>query len=254
MGHTRSRATRRLIIAGMALAAVLVLAFTGFVLTRQPAPVAASKVIPTGKPIKAAFVPQLLVLGDSFTGGSDMGGFKDDGWPALVQSGYTKDGARLQLNLLGRGGAGYVTKGIIHETFGQSYAGNAFEDQDVVVVFGGLNDASAPADTVGTAAGQLYAAMLKNSPNAKLIVVGPAWPNDTPIPNMFDVRDAIKAAALHAGATFIDPIAEGWFTGEDTKLIGRDNTHPTDAGHAYMAKKLSKPILDAVAKSAAANK
>lgn len=207
----------------------------------------------TASPIRKVFVPDLLVIGDAFSDGTGEGGLEENGWPALVQSGYTKDGSRLQLNLLARRGAGYVAPGQIKETFGQSYAGNAFKEQDVIVVFGGLSDSERPAAEVGAAATKLYAALTKNSPKAKLIVVGPAWPHPQPVPNIFSVRDEIRAAAEGAGAIFVDPLADGWFTGENASLIGKDQTHPTDAGHKYMAGVLSKPIIAAVKEAETAN-
>jgi lysophospholipase L1-like esterase len=219
----------------------------------KPAPTAVVTAASTPTPIKKEFVPHLLVIGDSFTGGSKEGGDGAKGWAALVQSSYTKSGARLQLDLLGRGGAGYATKGQINETFIESYKANPFANEDVMVVFGGLNDTERSADDVGTAASLLYAEMRKNSPKAPLIVVGPAWPNSVPVPNIYKVRDAIKAAALAAGATFIDPIEQGWFSGDRQAMIGSDKTHPTDAGHKFMADQLAPVILAEVKKAAAAN-
>jgi lysophospholipase L1-like esterase len=57
------------------------------------------------------------------------------------------------------------------------------------------------------------------------------------------IRDALKYQAGVAGATFIDPIAQGWFVGRP-ELIGKDGVHPTDAGHAYMAEKIA-PLIGA---------
>lgn len=207
----------------------------------------------TPKPIKKEFVPHLLVIGDSFTGGSKEGSSGELGWASLVQTGYIKEGARLQLNLLGRVGAGYATKGQINETFIESYTANAFKNQHVMVVFGGLNDTERDAAEVAPAAAALYAEMRKNSPDAPLIVVGPAWPNSEPVPNIYKVRDAIKAAALAAGATFIDPIEQGWFSGERETMIGTDGTHPTEAGHKFMADQIAPAIITEVQKVAEAN-
>jgi lysophospholipase L1-like esterase len=252
---SRRRARRRIrIIAAWAAGVVAAAAVAGVVILALGvnAPKAVSAETFTPSPIGKSFVPGLLVIGDSFSGGSDMGGTGKDGWPSLVQSGYTKGGARLQLNLLERGGAGYVTKGIIHETFLESYKGNAFANQDVAVVFGGLNDSDKSAAAVGAAASALYADIRKASPDVPLIVVGPAWPNNQPIPNTLEVRDAIKAAAAAAGATFIDPIADGWFA--EPGLIGADHTHPTNDGHKLMAEKLSPAITAAAQHAVAANK
>ena len=38
------------------------------------------------------------------------------------------------------------------------------------------------------------------------------------------------------GAVFVDPLAEGWFSGASHRLIGSDGLHPTDAGHRFIAK------------------
>ena len=55
------------------------------------------------------------------------------------------------------------------------------------------------------------------------------------------VRDILSGQANDAGATFIDPISEGWFVGRPD-LIGPDGVHPNDAGHAYMAEKIA-PLI-----------
>ena len=60
---------------------------------------------------------------------------------------------------------------------------------------------------------------------------------------MLRIRDALKYQAGVAGATFVDPIAAGWFVGRPD-LIGKDGVHPTDAGHAYMADKIA-PLIRA---------
>jgi lysophospholipase L1-like esterase len=256
MGRSKRRAkNRRLGLIGLALLAVLTFAVVGWALKASPTPEpSAATASPSAHPIKTVYVPQMLIIGDSFTGGSDMGGYKDAGWPALVQSGYVKNGARLQLNLLARGGAGYLTPGQVKETLGQSYSGNPYGNQDVVLVFAGLNDASQPPAAVGSAAASLYSDLRAKSPKAMLIVIGPAWPNPAPTPGVLAVRDAIRASAEAAGATFIDPIAEGWFTGDAAALIGKDKTHPTDEGHKYMAAKLAPVITTELTKRADANK
>jgi lysophospholipase L1-like esterase len=57
------------------------------------------------------------------------------------------------------------------------------------------------------------------------------------------IRDTLNSQADWAGATFIDPIREGWFVGRPD-LIGPDGVHPNDAGHAYMAEKIA-PLIRA---------
>lgn len=192
----------------------------------------------------------LEVIGDSYTGGSAMGGNDDKGWASLVASGH-KGPSKVLLDKVAEGGAGYAAKGQVQQTLPEFYAAHGHPDQDTVVVFAGLNDQQAAAGDIGAAASKLYGEIRKASPKAALVVVGPAWPHLTPTPGILAVRDAIKAAAVSAGARFVDPIADGWFMGADHRLIGADGTHPTDEGHRYMADKLA-PVIDAALDKAAA--
>jgi lysophospholipase L1-like esterase len=49
--------------------------------------------------------------------------------------------------------------------------------------------------------------------------------------------------------SWIDPLAERWFTGDRrrrtgnaARLISRDDNHPNDAGHAHIAKLLARDL------------
>jgi hypothetical protein len=44
-------------------------------------------------------------------------------------------------------------------------------------------------------------------------------------------RDVISTAVEVAGATFVDPLGEGWYV-DQPGVIGVDGAHPTVAGHA----------------------
>ena len=77
----------------------------------------------------------------------------------------------------------------------------------------------------------------------RFLVIGPPWPTADPPDAVLRIRDALKYQAGVAGATFIDPIAQGWFV-DRPELIGKDGVHPTDAGHAYMAEKIA-PLIGA---------
>jgi lysophospholipase L1-like esterase len=72
-------------------------------------------------------------------------------------------------------------------------------------------------------------------------VIGPPWPTADPPPEILRIRDILRYQAGILGATFVDPIAAGWFVGHP-ELIGKDGVHPTDAGHAYMADKIAPYI------------
>ncbi|RAM35805.1 SGNH/GDSL hydrolase family protein [Arthrobacter globiformis] len=228
----------------LAVLAIAAFAVAGAALMR-PAPVATTQPVPTTT-IAPKKMPRLLVIGDSYSGGSNEGGNKEKGWPVLAQTQVTSDGSRLHLDLQARGGSGYVLVGPTGQNFQQALASAKGAPYDVVLVFGSINDQPADVTSVDKAARDLYAAALKASPKAELIVVGPSWMNDDPTPEVLAIRDVLRNAAAASRATFVDPIADKWFMGEATQYIGKDGKHPTDAGHVYMADRLAPVIKKAV--------
>ena len=63
-----------------------------------------------------------------------------------------------------------------------------------------------------------------------------------------DVGEAVAAAARAADATYVDPIADGWFS-EPAGLIASDGISPTNAGHSYIAG-LIAPVVQRAAGAA----
>lgn len=184
-------------------------------------------------------------IGDSYTGGSDMGGNESANWTSGVaaQIGATSP---IVIRKAAISGIGYVSPGTVGKTFLDEVPAAVTPGARLVVVFGSRNDLGKPGD-VGQAATRVYAAIRDIAPDAKLLVVGPPWINgDVPAGLVAD-RDAVKAAAVAAGATFVDPIADGWFSGANARLIGSDHVHPTDDGHAYMARLIAPHIQAALA-------
>jgi phospholipase/lecithinase/hemolysin len=132
------------------------------------------------------------------------------------------------------GGCGYVQRGPEGVVFLDLVNARRELDYDLIVFFGSRNDTLQKGD-VRAAAAEAYNAARRNSPDAELLVIGPPWVADDPPDWIQGTRDAVAAAAADAGATFVDPLAEGWFTGEASRYIGTDNIQPTDEGHHYMA-------------------
>lgn len=209
----------------------------------RPTPVTPTAIPTITVPTKAE-VPAMLVIGDSYSGGSDEGGLGVKGWPVLAQTKFTSDGSRLDVILEARGGSGYVHLGPKRQNFRDALiAPNP--DLAAVLVFGSINDRSEPVDRVAGAARGLYSTIKKLSPKAKLIVVGPPSIDAESRESLLPIRDALAVEAKAAGAVFVDPIAEGWFTGPAQSYVGTDGVHPTDAGHEYMASKLA-PVMKKV--------
>lgn len=183
----------------------------------------------------------VAVIGDSFTAGSDMGGRDGNGWPDLVGQSLDREGYEVTLNVAAEGGAGYVKKGQKGNTF-EVKAGEVVDpDVDVVVFFGGLNDGRVDISKVADAARETLGQAAEAAPDARLVVIGPVWPRGQVPESMVTLDRTLRVAAQEAGAVYIDPIAQGWFS-DRPDLIGVDGTHPTDAGHRYLAARIS-PII-----------
>lgn len=122
----------------------------------------------------------------------------------------------------------------------------------VVIVALGADDAemAGPARMVGSRATEGLADLHRRLPRAQIVVVGPLPSGSTPSPALRAVRDAVRAAAQAAHVEFIDPIAEGWITGERTdpgsgnanRMISTDARHLTPAGHAYVGLRLATDL------------
>lgn len=246
----RSRTRRRLKWAGIAaglgamIALVAVVASSAFAdRTPPPVPEKVASYYATPPPPRAVKV--ISSLGDSYTGGSSMGGYKFKNWTQVAAGMLTTEEVEVASSNTGFGGSGYVKRGPTEKVIGEGVT-EAFNDKtDVAVLFGSINDQFQDLALVGPAADKAMTATKKSFPKAKLVIIGPAWMRADVPAEIYEIRDVMSGLAKKHGATFIDPLAERWFF-DNPELIGEDKTHPTDAGHAYMAEKIAprlKPLL-----------
>ena len=222
---------------GLGLLAVAAVIIMVLALTARDNGVSAS-VAPTATQTSRAEVPHVDIIGDSYVAGSDQGGYGAANWTKIVGSRFYAESHPVDMNVIGRAGAGFVVRGSDKVTFAEAAATSLRSTADLVLVFGSRNDGKQAPDTMAAAATDLYTKIRERAPNAKIVVVGPAWVDEN-VPD-FIVGDsqAISAAATAAGAVFVDPLSERWFFGDDAKLIGADGVQPTDAGHQFLAEKM----------------
>lgn len=187
--------------------------------------------------------PHVVVVGDSYTAGSDMGGTGPASWPAVVEAELADSGIDSSFEVAAAGGSGYVAHLAGKPVFEELIESAAGRDTAVIVVFGSRNDV-APGVQVAAAATQAFDAARRVAPDATLLVIGPPWVDDSVPDNVVASRDAVRSAAAGARATFVDPLEEGWFMGTDSQLIGSDGVHPTDAGHAHLAQSILPHLRD----------
>lgn len=215
-------------LAALAAATAAVIALWSVALQNPGRADTAGTALPT--PTTTTEPPVVAVIGDSYTGGSDEGGYGAANWTQRVAAALADEGTPVTLSVAVEGGAGYVAEGVEGGTFGELVPEAVAPTAEVVIVFGSRNDSG----DISDAAAATLAAVRAAAPTATLLVIGPPWVDDDPTANVVASRDALAAAAADLGATFVDPLAEGWFA--DGALIGEDGVHPTDEGHAYMAE------------------
>lgn len=226
----------------MIVGAAVVVVMSTLAVNRQNS--VASGAAPSSTPTEAtpsteAPRPVLAVFGDSFTAGSDMGGRGDASWPVVLANRLS-----LRLDVHAQEGAGYITPSA-GKTLPLLAEENPNSEAAVVIVFAGRNDGNQTSADIRDAAAETFSTIRFNSPNAQLVVVGPSWALSSS-PDAARVRDAVKAAADEAKATFVDPVADQWFA-DQPAVIGADRVHPTDEGHVYMADRIEPLVTAALA-------
>lgn len=202
-------------------------------------PVTAGSAVPSSE--EAAETPVLVVYGDGYAAGNELGGLGAAGWPALVAQ---RTGMTLQLHAVSQ--AGYASIGTTGESYPALVDATPPTAADVTILFGSRNDADESLATVETNAARTMSLARQAAPDAVLVVVGPAW-DDADVPaEALAVRDVVRAAADAVGAVFVDPLSDGWFYAMQGG-IAVDGISPTDAGHVYMADLLVPVVTEALA-------
>lgn len=117
---------------------------------------------------------------------------------------------------------------------------------DVVVVFGGFDDRDGTVSAVELAALATFTTIRDVAPDAALVVVGAPWGNAEAPDSVRSVNDVLARQAGDADATFVDPVADGWFADGDADLIGPDLLHASATGQALVADRLVEVIRSVI--------
>lgn len=184
--------------------------------------------------------PVVAFLGDSYMAGSTA----DTGFRARFP-GILAAQLDVQSIVVAVPGAGYVQPGVTGERYEQEVDAIP-EDAATVVVYGSRNDPmdGTSASNIGAAAARLVQAVRVRAPAAQIVVVGPSFVEDPSPAGGLANADSIRTACEQAGVRFVD--AHDWLHGVPSSYIGADLVHPTDAGHAYLARKFAPLVEDAV--------
>lgn len=245
-GLFKGRSTQA-IWALLAVAALLLVGGLVWDQTRTPNIEAREYIAPPARDMSrhqtvAAFV------GDSWTGGSDMGGNGDANWTKLLADKFGWDQRPF-----GTGGTGWVDDGGRDDRFGSTSRTTkvAQLEPDVLVISNGINDVDdVPAEymqkrvqEIVTNADNGLAEYRKWLPETPIVLMGFVTPGGA-TDLIKQINAGLKDVAARGDAYFIDPTsAENlWFAGPNQRYIGTDRYHPTDEGHIYFANVL-EPIF-----------
>ncbi|MEW1819396.1 SGNH/GDSL hydrolase family protein [Arthrobacter sp. NPDC080031] len=193
----------------------------------------------TGPP-SAAAQATVVIIGDSLSTGH--GTSPAEAWPNLVENDPGFQQFQATIVNAAHDGSGYVSVGGNGSTFGSQVDTAVTDETRLVLFFGSENDmGTAPGETEAAAA-RAFASVKSRAPQADILVIGPPSYTSTPEAERLDIRDQDKAAALKAGADFVDPIDLGWIMDDAADLIGPDGDHPSAAGQQYLQAKMEALI------------
>jgi len=168
-----------------------------------------------------------------------MGGLRQSNWSALVG----KDLGWVDCaNAVG--GSGW-TVGAEGNTFGARVDWAVAQRPALIIFFNGINDLNGGPGGIGESADAALKDLQAKAPDVPVVVIGPVLVRDLQAPGVRGMRDEVEDAAVANGATFIDPVAEGWFAGDKRALLGEDEFHPTDEGHRYLAGLMEASVASA---------
>lgn len=209
---------------------------------------------------------RVMVLGDSVSDGSSYSTGAGCGtW-------FYRTARLLGMNDAweqGRGGTGYITPGSF-AVFQDRLAGDVYPYKPgKLFVWGGYNDNTGSQSAISAAASTLYSSIKTNLPDTQVFVLGCWAPTGSPAGSIVNTDATLRAAALVAGFPFISPLTgaiydslgnlvatHGAFitgTGKSGAVkgdgnadlyIGADGVHPTDAGHVYLARRISAAVRE----------
>jgi hypothetical protein len=180
----------------------------------------------------------VVILRGGATGCRPTGGCNDANYAQILSS---KEG--WTTTVLAQGGTGYVAGADADPAgdFGSRLPDVYAATPDLVIVEGSVGDQYYGAPAIHDAAVKVFADLKIHLPDAIFAAVGPAWAGTAPA-NIVAIENAVKSAASSENIFFIDPIAQGWFSGANMSLMAPDHQSPTDAGHARIAAMIAADI------------
>lgn len=183
--------------------------------------------------------PTMLVVGDSFAGGT--GNANVTAYPALVAR---KEGWDVAVDA--QGGTGFVHRADTAVPPGVPFIDRLAFDAaiyryrvDYVLIDCGRGDLVDQPEQVAAAGSEYLQKVRSDWPNAKIVVVLPSYVTAEVASTYPALAQGISRAAEDVGAQVIDPVAEHWYRGDGLKkLLWTDGANLNGDGNVYYADKI----------------
>ncbi|MGG7652431.1 SGNH/GDSL hydrolase family protein [Kocuria rosea] len=182
------------------------------------------------------------VIGDSYTGGTSMGGKGNDSWAEKLTGMLSAD-MPVDVQPIAYGGSGYINVGPFKKTFVDALLQLEPWQPDIIVIFGSINDNGQNPEQLYQTATNVYNRARVLYPNSQMMVIGPTWHLESQA--VHDNSAAVLSAAQDAHIPTFDPLPEKWFV-LDRDNIAADGVHPTSAGHTLMAQRIAPHVQDLI--------
>jgi lysophospholipase L1-like esterase len=179
----------------------------------------------------------LYVVGDSWAAGRYA-----DPRRALAQVAAARLRWRVEVDALS--GTGYVNGAATGTSYVDRLARLAPRPHvDVVVVQGGSNDRSQPADRFEAAVAETIDLLRSRFPNARPVLLGPG-PDPLPVTeDQLAVDRRLARLAAARAVPYVSMLREGWIADDDRhRVLDRGNHHPTVRGQAYLGRRLERTL------------
>src|SRR6201986_5246316 len=153
-------------------------------------------------------IDHVAVIGDSYTTGTDEGGWGSNTWTNRTWLTLARQGVQVLPEVASEGRAGYVVRGDHGSVFEDLTNRAVHPDDALVVFFGSRNDHGVDPMQITAMAHDALDLAPRIAPAANRLAIRPPWTRSAPPLEVHYVRDILSGKAHDAGATFIDPISE----------------------------------------------
>lgn len=183
----------------------------------------------------------VLVFGDSWTFGSAAE-------PGMGYAYVLESMTGWDTTVAGVRGSGYLREGVDGPTFGERIeALDGSLDPDLVIVQGSINDRLLVPDGYDRAVTSAWDALAARYPDARIVILGPA-PHQLPVHRgTVWIDQRLGELAAKRGWWYISPLQEEWIQSWnylDVIDTGLGQFHPSTAGHAYLAARLTQALAE----------